>query len=120
MCAGHAAQVPGVEVPGAGVVKPKARRRARASSRGGLSRKPHPKARRDVQEPDLRRGKPGTSWHVTAKCSIHERGALYKSGVYARKAMRRTPGDLHGVRRGLRGERSSLTAVQKSAEGIVG
>jgi hypothetical protein len=48
-------------------------------------------------------------------------GVLYKSGVYAVKALCLTPGDLHRVRlAGLRRERSLLTAMQKSAEGIVG
>lgn len=48
-------------------------------------------------------------------------GVLYKSGVYAAKALCLTPGGLHRVwQAGLRGERSFLTAVQKSAEGIVG
>jgi hypothetical protein len=69
----------------------------------------------------MRCGTSGTSWHVTAKSSVCAGGVLYKSGVYAVKALCLTPGDLHRVRcAGLRGERSSLSAVQKSAEGIVG
>jgi hypothetical protein len=47
-------------------------------------------------------------------------GVLYKSGVYASKVVSLTLGGLPGVRgSGLRGERSLLTAVQKSAEGVV-
>jgi len=74
----------------------------------------------DVQEPDLRCGTPGTSGHVTTKSSIRNRGVLYKSGVYASKVTCLTLGGLYGVLSGLRMERSILTAVQKSAEGIVG
>ena len=48
----------------------------------------------DEQEPDLRCGTSGTSGHVTAKSSIRNWGVLYKSGVYARKALCLTPGDL--------------------------
>ncbi len=47
-------------------------------------------------------------------------GVLYKSGVYASKVLCLTPGDLQRVPQGLRGSRGFLTAVQKSAEGIVG
>ena len=39
--------------------------------RGGVWRKPNPKVRGDEQKPDTRCGTPGTSWHVTAKSSIH-------------------------------------------------
>ena len=48
------------------------------------------------------------------------RGVLYKSGVYAWKATSLTQGGLYSVHSGLRMEQSILTAVQKSAEGIVG
>jgi len=65
-----------------------------ASSRGGVWRKPNPKARSDVQEPDLRCGTSGTSGHVTMKSSIRNWDVLYKSGVYARKALCLTPGGL--------------------------
>ena len=41
-------------------------------------------------------------------------------GRCAVKAVKLTPGDLHRVRYGLRAPRGSLTAVQKSAEGILG
>jgi hypothetical protein len=70
----------------------------------------------------MRCGTPETSWHVTAKSSIHGWGVLYKSGVYASKVVRLTPGGLYGVppRGGLGAERSKPIAVQKSAEGIVG
>jgi hypothetical protein len=69
----------------------------------------------------MRCGTPGTSWHVTTKSSLCDRGVLYKSGAYVGKALCLTPGDLHDVRRepGLRREKSFLTVVQKSAEGIV-
>ncbi len=53
--------------------------------------------RDDVQEPDLRCGTPGTSWHVTTKSSIHAWGVLYKSGVHAWKVVCLTLGDLSGV-----------------------
>jgi hypothetical protein len=72
----------------------KDRRRARASSRGGVWRKPNPKMQGDVQEPDLRCGTPGTSGHVTTKSSIRIWGVLYKSGVYALKVTCLTLGDL--------------------------
>ena len=39
-------------------------------SRDACRRKPNPKLRDDEQEPDMRCGAPGTSWHVTAKSSI--------------------------------------------------
>jgi len=74
----------------------------------------------DVQEPDLRCGTSGTSGHVTTKSSIRKRGVLYKSGVYALKVTCLTLGGLYSVLLGLRMEQSILTAVQKSAEGIVG
>jgi hypothetical protein len=54
-------------------VEPKARRRARASSRDLVRRKPNPKTRDDEQEPDMRCGTSGTSGHVTMKSSIHMR-----------------------------------------------
>jgi|GEM_PF-2579560 hypothetical protein len=70
----------------------------------------------------MRCGTSGASGHVTAKPSIGKRGVLYKSGVYAQKALCLTPGDLPCARlsRGLREEQSTLTAWEKSAEGIVG
>ena len=68
-------------------------------SRGGVWRKPNPKVRGDVQEPDLRCGTSGTSGHVTTKSSIRNRGVLYKSGVYALKVMCLTLGDLYSVLR---------------------
>ena len=42
----------------------------------------------------MRCGTPGASGHVTMKPSIGNRGVLYKSGVYARKALCLTPGGL--------------------------
>ena len=121
VCARHGARLLGCKSLDQVYVEPKVRRRARASPRGGVWRKPNPKARGDVLEPDLRCGTSGTSWHVTAKSSIHGWGVLYKSGVYARKVVSLTRGDLHAVRGiGLRGRRLPLTGMQKSAEGIVG
>ena len=66
-------------------------------SRDACRRKPNPKLRGDEQEPDMRCGTLGTSWHVTAKSSICAWGVLYKSGVYAGKALCLTPGDLYSV-----------------------
>jgi len=80
----------------------------------------------DEQEPDKRCGTSGTSGHVTAKSSIRNWGVLYKSGVYASKVMCLTLGGLpcatryHERCKRLREEQSSLTAWEKSAEGIVG
>ena len=42
----------------------------------------------------MRCGTSGASGHVTTKPSIRKWGVLYKSGVYARKALCLTPGDL--------------------------
>jgi hypothetical protein len=42
----------------------------------------------------MRCGTSGASGHVTAKPSIGKRGVLYKSGVYARKALCLTLGGL--------------------------
>ena len=108
VCAGHDARLPGWKSPDQVYVEPKVRRRARASSRGGVWRKPNPKMRGDEQKPDTRCGTPGTSWHLSA-CErtgrrdskvLHPRwGVLYKSGVYASKVVCLTPGGLHGVYR---------------------
>ena len=50
-----------------------------------------------------------------------QRAALYKSGIYALKVTCLTLGDLYSVfNKRLSGEQFSLTAIQKSAEGIVG
>ena len=52
--------------------------------------------------------------------SISIKGAKRKSGGGASKAVELTSGDLHRVPdSGLRGSQGSLTALQKSAEGIV-
>jgi len=77
--------------------------------------------RGDEQEPDTRCGTPGASWHVTAKPSIHA-GACFINPAHASKVVCLTPGGLHGVYREgrLSEERSEPSAVQKSAEGIVG
>ena len=77
--------------------EPKVRRRARASSRGGVWRKPNPKTQGDEQEPDLRCSSLGTSGHVTTKSSIRNWGMLYKSGVYALKVTCLTLRDLYSV-----------------------
>ena len=56
-----------------------------------------------------------------------QRDVLYKSGVYASKVTGLTPGDLSYANASrlrlsawLKGERSTLTVWQKSAEGILG
>ncbi len=46
----------------------------------------------------MRCGSSGTSGHVTAKSSVCDWGVLYKSGVYAVKALCLTPGGLSVVR----------------------
>ncbi len=97
VCAGHGTKLERCKSSYQVYAEPKVRRRARASSRGGVWRKPNSKLRGDVQEPDLRCGTPGTSWHVTAKSSICLWGVLYKSGVYAVKVSCLTPGGLHVV-----------------------
>src|SRR6266566_5806724 len=72
----------------------------------------------DEQKPDMRR-QCRTSGQLTAK-SISIKGAKRRSGGCAWKAVELTPGDLSCVRTGLRLSRGSLTAGQKSAEGVVG
>src|SRR5688572_30173822 len=96
VCAGHGALLSRCESDCQVFAEPKARRRARASSRGGVRRKSNPKLRGDEQKPDMRRGAPGASGHMTAKPSICGWGALCKSGVYAVKVTSLTPGDLSG------------------------
>ena len=59
-----------------------------------------------------------TSERKIAK-SISAKGHGRKSGGCAQKAVELTSGDLHGVSVRLRESRGSLTAVQKSADGIV-
>ena len=59
------------------------------------------------------------NWHETAK-PISIKGAWGKFGRCAGKAVKLTSGDLHRVRdSGLGKPRGFLTAVQKSAEGVV-
>src|SRR5215475_6183715 len=70
VCAGHGTELARCKSSRQVFAQPKARRRARASSRGGVWRKPNPKMRGDEQEPDRRCGTPGTSGHVTAKSSM--------------------------------------------------
>jgi hypothetical protein len=65
--------------------EPSVSERARASSRGGVWRKPNAKWRGDEQKLDIRCDALGASWHVTAKPSIRKWGAFYKSSVYAMK-----------------------------------
>jgi hypothetical protein len=72
----------------------------------------------DEQKPDMRR-QCRTSGRLTAK-SISIKGAKRRFGDCARKAAELTPGDLLGVRRGLRLSKGGPTAEQKSAEGILG
>jgi hypothetical protein len=85
-CARHGTDRAGWESPCQVIAEPKARRRARASSRGGVWRKPNSNARGDVQEPDLRCGTPGTSGHVTAKSSIR-RGACFINPASTRRTI---------------------------------
>ncbi len=68
----------------------------------------------------MRCGIPGIAWHVTAKSSFCV-GVCFINLAFTQGKLVPYPGDLYGVsaRAGLRGEKSSLTAVQKSAEGIV-
>src|SRR6266851_9892039 len=72
----------------------------------------------DGQEPEMR-GERRTSGQLTAK-SVSIKGAKRRSGGRAWKAVELTPGDLSCVRNGLRLSRGSLTAGQKSAEGVLG
>jgi hypothetical protein len=76
----------------------------------------------DGQKPDMRR-QCRTSGQLAAK-SVSIKGAKRRSGVPrgapAWKAAEITPGDLSCVRNGLRLSRGSLTAGQKSAEGVLG
>ncbi len=72
----------------------------------------------DEQKPDMRR-QCRTSGQLTAK-SVSIKGAKRRSGGCAWKAVELTPGDLSCVRNGLRLSRGSLTAGQKSAEGVLG
>jgi len=94
VCARHGTELTGWKSPCQVIAEPKARRRARAPSRGDVWRKPNPNVRGDEQEPDRRCGTPGTSGHVTTKSSIRALGVLYKSGVYARTVLCLTLGDL--------------------------
>ena len=84
----------GVRVPVPGISGAEGKERARASSRGGVWRKPNPKTRGDEQEPDTRLGTLGASGHVTIKPSIHSLSVCGKSGVHVSKAMCLTPGGL--------------------------
>jgi len=94
---------------------------SRASSRGGVWRKPNPKTRGDEQEPDMRCGTSGASGHVTAKPSIRNWGVLYKSGVYARKALSLTPGDLPCANELAEGRESFPDRMgEVSSKGIIG
>src|SRR6202162_1331302 len=72
----------------------------------------------DGQKPDMRR-QCRTSGLLTAK-SVSIKGAKRRSGGRAWKAVELTPGGLSCVRNGLRLSRGSLTAGQKSAEGVLG
>jgi hypothetical protein len=53
--------------------------------------------RDEGHEPDTRWGSLGTRGHATTKSSIHRRGVLYTSGVYARTVGQRTAGGLSGA-----------------------
>ena len=109
VCAGHGARLPGWKSPDQVYVEPtclraarrqEGRRRARASSRGGVWRKPNPKMRGDLsapvcvvrtgrcnaqageQEPDRRCGTPGASWHLSA-CGAAQAGVTAKPSLHA-------------------------------------
>ena len=97
VCAGHGTELERCKSSCQVISEPKARRRARASSRGEVWRKLNPKARGDVQEPDLRCDASGASGHVTAKLSIRKWDAFYKSGAYAWNVLCLTPGGLLGA-----------------------
>ena len=88
----------GVEVPGPGVRGAEGKEKGKGVVvRRGLE-EAQSKDAGDEQEPDMRCGTSGASWHVTVKPSIRAWGVLYKSGVYALKVVCLTPGGLHGVR----------------------
>jgi len=72
----------------------------------------------DGQKPDMRR-KRRTRGQLTAK-SVSIKGAKRRFGDCAWKAAELTPGDRSASLRRLKQPRGSLTAGQKSAEGIVG
>src|SRR5258708_22801072 len=72
----------------------------------------------DEKKPEKRR-QCRTSGQLTAK-SVSIKGGKRRSGACAQKAAELTPGDLSCVRNGLRLSRGSLTAGQKSAEGVLG
>src|SRR5512144_1158025 len=87
-------------------------------SRDGVRKKRRANARADGQKPD-RGARRRASWPMTAK-SISIKGAERRSGGCVRKAVVLTSGELDRVpATGLRGSRETLTAVQKSAEGVV-
>src|ERR1043165_6603656 len=75
--------------------------------------------RAEEHEADVRRRGVGTSGQMMAKSSIH-RNARRRSGGCASKAVELTSGDLQGVVESrLRRSRGRLSAMQKSAEGVV-
>ena len=76
VCAGHGALLHRRESYDQVFAEPKVRRRARASSRGGVWRKSNPKLRGDEQKPVMRRDASGASGHVTVKPSICGWGAF--------------------------------------------
>ncbi len=75
--------------------------------------------RGEGHEPDRRCGTFGMSGHATTKSSIHN-GAYLINPASMHRRYDSLPGEICGVSLGLRGEQSSLTAPQKSADGIVG
>jgi hypothetical protein len=116
--------------PTARQAEPKARRRARASPRGGVYRAPNPKLRGDEQKPDMRRGASGASGHVTAKPSICGNKMYFVPRDFLRSYIRRLcregnasypgryPRCFGAMKLGVR-QRTPNT-VEKSAEGVVG
>jgi hypothetical protein len=94
VCAGHGTELTRCKASCQGCAEPKARRRARASPRGGVCRQPYPNARGDAQERERRCGTRGASGHVTTKPSRRDWGVLENSSADARNARCLTPGGL--------------------------
>ena len=75
--------------------------------------------RGEGHEPARRGGTFGTSGHAITKSSSHH-GASFINPASMPRRYDRVPREICGVSWGLRGEPSSLTAPQKSADGRVG
>src|SRR5262249_59667957 len=97
VCARHGAALTGWKSPCQVVAEPKARRRARVSSRGDVWRKRHPNRRGDAQEPARRGGTPGTSGHGPAEGSLRAGGGPDQSRPQAPTVPALTLGGLQAV-----------------------